>query len=139
MFGGEDEAMAATTLAFGRHEGKPLQAIPSGYLIYSLEAFRLATNVRGAIERDLRRRGVPVPTAAKVVCPRCGPGVGMSYGWTMEGGRNVIKRSCRLCGRRLGLACQTGTAGIIENVVDTSHLTSHKTRKTAVFQGKTVS
>jgi hypothetical protein len=69
-------------LPFGKHRGKPLPQVPTGYLRWALDTVKLSTGLRAAVRGELLSRGVhpsrlsPEPVPRPVRCPWCGPGVG---------------------------------------------------------------
>jgi hypothetical protein len=99
--------MATThTLPFGRHKGRTVDRIDSGYLSWLL-TIRLSSGLRSAVVETLRSRGVAVPEPPPHVppsCSRCRGRTEISYSWFQDAlGRSRIKRRCR-CGEDLGFA-----------------------------------
>jgi hypothetical protein len=65
--------VSETTLAFGlSRDAKPLAAMPSGYLRWSLAAYRLNTRTRRAIQRELDRRATAHATRETAATPATG-------------------------------------------------------------------
>jgi hypothetical protein len=92
------------TFHFGKYEGVPLAAVPSGYLRWALaESPRLSRLLRHAVEAELGRRGSPVPPPPESrpvrACPAC-PGVRPALTWEVDRlGRKRVRADCPRCGR----------------------------------------
>ena len=115
-------AIGKVLMPFGKHAGKPLSAVPTGYLSWALANCRLSSGIRSAIGAELRGRGEPAPvtdTAALPTCPTCPNGGDIAYSWDRDSiGRPVIRRRCRTCGRKLSLAVEMGEAMALANAAE---------------------
>jgi hypothetical protein len=49
------------TMPFGKHAGKPLGEVPSGYLAWLIREFKLSSGLRAAVPDELTRRNVDTP------------------------------------------------------------------------------
>jgi hypothetical protein len=107
----EDAAPSTPRLWFGKHRGKPLSEIDTGYLQWALRTAKLASGIRQAVEAELRKRGASVPPPPPRPrpgwmgpCDRCkSPAVGYRWYQYRDGQRNV-EAFCLDCGRKLGIA-----------------------------------
>jgi hypothetical protein len=94
-------------LPFGKHRG-PLPLVPSDYLAWTLRAAKLSAGLRGAIEAELRSRGVeppPQPPPRPIRPCRRHPRAGHRCFWvTLSDGRRMIRAECRRCRGYLGFA-----------------------------------
>jgi hypothetical protein len=111
-------------IPFGKHAGRPLPEVPTSYLCWLTGECRLSRGIRQAVEAELSRRGVPVPTnPAEAIrqrqvdarrqepCRRC-RSVERRYYWqTCSNGVKQVKAECSGCGGNLGFLPQT-TANI---------------------------
>jgi hypothetical protein len=99
--------MAVHTLPFGRHKGRAIGEVPSGYLQWLLRECKLSSGLRAAVAAELQARGVAVPDVPPPQftvgpCRVCGP-VGYSCGWLEDSlGRRRVRAECVRCGRCLG-------------------------------------
>ena len=57
----------ATSLPFGKHRGKPLSAVPTGYLRWLQRSEDLESWLLGEVEAELARRGVRAVDAVLVL------------------------------------------------------------------------
>jgi hypothetical protein len=103
--------MATTVMPFGRHQGQPLEDVPSDYLARVLKTCKLSHRLRQAVCVELERRGVeapPVPPPRPIgPCPQCGSsGLVLTWQQDREGDRR-IRATCGACGKFLCWAPQT--------------------------------
>jgi hypothetical protein len=105
----EREARRATPVfPFGKHKGRTLSEIDSGYLSWAMANVKLSSGIRQAVAGELARRGervpCPPPPPPEPLCPRCGS-ADRDYRWGEDRlGRRMIRRTCRCCGTWLGFA-----------------------------------
>jgi hypothetical protein len=100
----------ATTFPFGMYKGKPLAAVPAGYLTWLLREAKLSSGIRAAVAAELRSRGrrPPDPPPPRVpACPRCGD-AGFACAWQEDrGGGRRVRAGCVGCGGYLAfLPCR---------------------------------
>jgi hypothetical protein len=51
------------TIDFGMHKGKPLDEVPTDYLLWVLQSVKLSWDSREQLMKELRRRGISFPEA----------------------------------------------------------------------------
>jgi hypothetical protein len=107
-------ALSMPCLWFGRHKGKPLSEVDTGYLKWTLATVKLSSGTRAAVEAELSARGVACPPAPPRPrpcwmgpCHRCGCAV-VQYRWLEQrDGRRQVSARCSRCGASLGIAPRT--------------------------------
>jgi hypothetical protein len=104
--------MADHLMYMGTHKGKPISAIPSAYLEWCLQTWRLSSGFRAGVTAELESRGqkapAPPPPKPEPSCRQCGAGPDtINYSWLQtRHGRRQIRRTCGHCGEWLGSAPQ---------------------------------
>src|SRR5262249_45944453 len=99
-------------LWFGQHKGRPIDQIPTGYLLWAYRTVRLSGRLRAAIRRELEGRGggarlPPEPEKPLPVCDRCDD-EWTELSWHELGdGRRQIRATCRFCYKFVGFVPQT--------------------------------
>jgi hypothetical protein len=104
------------SIPFGRHKGKPLWDVPTGYLAWLVREVRLSTGLRAAVRAALASRpdaprGLPpdLPPRPLPACRHCGSGGPPVVYWHQQGGAGgrVIRADCHRCRRFLTFLPQT--------------------------------
>jgi len=100
------------TLPFGKHQGKRLPEVPTGYLLWLQSVCKLSSGLRCAVAAELAARGLTVPApplpAPPAPCFRCGSGE-FRHTWQEDfRGLRRIRRTCRRCGNFAGWGPQAG-------------------------------
>jgi uncharacterized protein (DUF3820 family) len=89
-------------LPFGKHKGRPLPAVPTGYLEWISRETKLSSGLRSAVAAELKSRGLqapaPLPPRPANTCFRCGPAPGVTLRWLQDAlGRRRIRATCNHC------------------------------------------
>lgn len=99
-----NDTVGVVLMPFGKHKGRPLGEVPTGYLRWALAEAKLSAGLRGAVRAELSRRGIGLPPEPgpaprpRSRCRRCGGYAVVATWHEQRGGRKAIRASCSACG-----------------------------------------
>jgi hypothetical protein len=95
--------MYVHSLPFGKHKGRPLPQVPSGYLQWLIRECKLSSGMRSAVADELRHRNIdaPAPAPPRPLRPcRDHPDAELLLLWMEDRlGRRRIRAECSMCRR----------------------------------------